>query len=129
MKKTPSPEDPDKPFEEILGSRLRSTSPEFEQRFDNLRRQLANEEPVSVWLRWWEAFRQPEARGIRIASATAVVILVVTIVALNFSPYSSPEHPDNSVYIELVALEESLSSALVLSDAETLDAIINMPVN
>lgn len=131
MKKMPPnhPEDSDEQLDSILGSRLRSTSPEFEQRFNTLSRRLANEESASPWRRWWQIFSHPDARAWQIVTVATAMIALVAVIALQQVYFSASEQPDTKDFLELVALDESLSSALVLSDQEALDLLLNMPVN
>ncbi|MCB1122929.1 MAG: hypothetical protein KJT03_15345 [Verrucomicrobiae bacterium] len=125
----PHPEDSEKQLTAILGAQIRTTSPDFDRRFEELRRRLATEEPETFWLRWRKRIGIPETGGLRIAALVAATVAIAAVVALIRAPYKSPGNFTNENFLELAALEESLSSALPLTDPETLDAILHMPIN
>ncbi len=123
----PGPDFPDNPdgTERQLRARLRSTTPEFEARFDELRRQLAHEprrQPQRIWFYSWFTVRP----------AWAGAALAACIVAL-FAYRSTPPKPlpkaEAAAYGELLALNDTLRTALPLTDPETLDAMLELPLS
>ena len=127
MKTTPkpNPEDRDQYLDTVLSAPLRSTTPGFDRRFDEMRRRLANEKPASLWRRWWSGH---EIGGLRVAIATAAMVAIVTVLAFRNARSVSPELIDTAAFLELVALEESLSPALALTDPEALEVLLHMPL-
>ena len=120
------PHEPTDP-ERLLRARLRNTTPEFEARFDDLRRRLAQEPAGSSWQRFWNRF---SARGAWIPAATAIAAIVV-VVAL-FWPSRSAVRPltpaQQAAYGHIVELDDALRDAGLLTDPELLEALLLMPV-
>jgi hypothetical protein len=108
--------------ERLLRSRLRDTTPEFEARFDDLRRRLAQQPPRSAWrdrLAPWFGWRGALA-GLA-AGTIAVAVLVLPTRPSGLSP------SELAGYDELFALDDALRDALPVADAETIEALLLIP--
>jgi hypothetical protein len=114
----PSPHPPsDSELDRLFASRLRRTSPEFEQRWRELRGELAGGPHASprprTWLAWW----------LWPGLATAACALAVGFLALR------PRAPAPLVaFEELVSLDAALTPAAPLLEPETREALIHLPV-
>ena len=108
----------DAELDRLLGSKLRRTSPEFEQRWRELRAELAGTRPRAraTWLRWllWPGLPA-------LAAASLAVVLV-----LRQQP-SSPAAPGPLTFEELIALDAALQPARSLLVAENRDALLHLP--
>jgi hypothetical protein len=108
--------------EDLLRARIRDTSPEFEARFDALRRRLAQEPRPTVWREW---FVRPFGRG-ALVFASAVVLVIVLVL---FRPGPDVVTGPTQGYDELVVLDETLRDAMPLIDTETLEILLQMPLD
>lgn len=106
----------DADLDRLLGSKLRRTSPEFEQRWRELRGELAGPRPRTSWLRWllWPGLPT-------LAAASLAVVLV-----LRQNP-SAPAAPGPVTFEELIALDAALQPARSLLVAENRDALLHLP--
>ena len=108
----------DADLDRLLGSQLRRTSPEFEQRWRALRGELAGPRPraLTAWLRWllWPGLPT-------LAAASLAVVLV-----LRQSP-PVPAAPGPVTFEELIALDAALQPARSLLVAENRDALLHLP--
>ena len=116
---------PSEEKEEMLGrqlrAQLRETTPEFETRFDALRRTLALEKPRRRWFGF-----SPAWTGAGIGAAAAAIVIALLLRPEVESP---PPGGNPAGYGELIMLNEALSGALVLADAELLEAVMFMPAD
>lgn len=114
--------DPNDP-ERLLRTRLRTTTPEFERRFDDLRRQLAQEpkpsEAMWPWTSWVTQWRF-------IGVAAVMAAFVVGIIS-----FQTTRHPPSSnvTFGELLALNDTLEGAIPLTDTETRTAVLLLPTS
>lgn len=108
----------DADLDRLLGSKLRRTSPEFEQRWRELRGELAGNRPRprTSWLRWiiWPGLPA-------FAAASLAVVLV-----LRQNP-PTPAAPGPVTFEELIALDAALQPARSLLVAENRDALLHLP--
>ena len=110
----------DADLDRLLGSKLRRTSPEFEQRWRELRNQLPTirprPRPRTSWLRWllWPGLPT-------LAAASLAVVLV-----LRQQP-PAPAAPGPVTFEELIALDAALQPARSLLVAENRDALLHLP--
>lgn len=108
----------DADLDRLLGSKLRRTSPEFEQRWRELRGELAGNRPRAraSWLRWllWPGLPA-------FAAASFAVVLV-----LRQNP-PTPAAPGPVTFEELIALDAALQPARSLLVAENRDALLHLP--
>jgi hypothetical protein len=118
---SPSPHPPsDSELDSLLASRLRRTSPEFEQRWRELRGQLASRGRTSrpAWLAWW----------LWPGAATAAVALAALFFILR-PPVPHASAPVLASFEELVSLDAALAPAAPLLEPETREALLHLPVN
>jgi hypothetical protein len=108
--------------EDLLRARIRDTSPEFEARFDVLRRRLANEPRPSAWREW---FVRPFSRGALVFASAAALVIALFL----FRPGADVAAGHTQDYSELVALDDTLRDAMALIDSETLDILLQMPLD
>lgn len=117
-----NPSDPrpsDAELDQLLASRLKRTSPEFEQRWRELRGELAGSPaPRAAGWRWllWP--------GLAAAGAAAVAVALVL-----FRPHPAPEIPALAAYEELLALDSALTVAEPLLEPENREALLHLPAN
>ena len=108
----------DADLDRLLGSKLRRTSPEFEQRWRELRGELAGTRPRAraSWLHWllWPGLPT-------LAAASLAVVLV-----LRQNP-PAPAAPGPVTFEELIALDAALQPARSLLVAENRDALLHLP--
>ncbi len=104
--------------ESLLRSGLRDTTPDFERRWTDLKRDLRNRPAPRVaagWRRWWWA-------AMPAAAATLVLALL-----LQPRPAAGPAPAEFAAYEELFRLDDALRSALPLSEDTLLDDLLAMP--
>lgn len=114
--------EPDDP-EELLRSGLRETTPEFEKRWSDLKRDLRK---GSAPRHTFWGFRQ----FILFATASSVVVFALLL----FIKQPRPAKPESitipattiAVYGELLDLNSTLSGAMPLTSTENLDALLNL---
>jgi hypothetical protein len=108
----------DADLDRLLGSKLRRTSPEFEQRWRELRNQLPGirPRPRTSWLRWFLWPGLPT-----LAAASLAVVLVLR------QPPPPPAAPGPLTFEELIALDAALQPARSLLVAENRDALLHLP--
>jgi hypothetical protein len=113
-----APDDP----EHLIARGLRDTTPEFEVRFDAMRRRLAQEPPRRGLIeRLGEAMRGH--RALTGAAAAATVALVIIAVRTG-APHEAQALQDGQRwYADMLALDESLRGAVPLADAETREVV------
>lgn len=108
----------DADLDRLLGSKLRRTSPAFEQRWRELRGELAGTRPRprTSWLRWllWPGLPT-------LAAASLAVVLV-----LRQQPPTTVA-PGPVTFEELIALDAALQPARSLLVAENRDALLHLP--
>jgi hypothetical protein len=118
MNSDPSLPPSDADLDRLLGSKLRRTSPEFEQRWRELRGELAGTRPRAraSWLRWllWPGLPT-------LAAASLAVVLVLR------QPPPTPAAPGPVTFEELIALDAALQPARSLLVAENRDALLHLP--
>lgn len=109
------PEDP----EALLRFGLRDTTPDFERRWANLKREL-RKRPVPLaaadWRHWW---------WVALPASGALVLALVLVTQTGHSP--SPTPTELAAYEELFRLEDELQPALPLSERTLLDVLLAMP--
>lgn len=105
----------DEDLERLLSSNVRRTRPEFEQRWRELRGTFTSPQPSRVRWRWmlWP--------GLATGAALAVLL------AFELRPSSPPASPGPVSFEELIALNDALAPAQPLLEAETREAVINLP--
>jgi hypothetical protein len=105
-------------LDRLLGSKLRRTSPGFEQRWRELRGELAGTRPLrrAAWLRrlLWPGL-----------PAFAAAALAVVLVLRDRPP--APAAPGSVTFEELIALDAALQPARSLLVAENRDALLHLP--
>ena len=109
----PPPVDPDS----LLRTGLRDTTPDFERRWTDLKRELRHRPAPSVttnWRRWWWA-ALPAAAGLALA------------LVLQPRPQSVATPTELAAYEALFLLEDELQYALPLSERTTLDDLLAIP--
>ena len=116
---SPNPRPPTDPeLDRLLGSRLRRTRPEFEQRWRQLRAELVGVRPAAAprWPRWllWP--------GLTTAALAALALLFV----LRRAPAPAPSVQPVS-FEELIALDAALQPASALLEAENREALLHLP--
>jgi hypothetical protein len=108
----------DADLDRLLGGKLRRTSPAFEQRWRDLRGELAGTRPRArtSWLRWllWPGLPT-------LAAASIAIVLVLR------QPPSPPAAPGPVTFEELIALDAALQPARSLLVAENRDALLHLP--
>lgn len=111
------PSDPE--IDRILAARLRRTSPEFEQRWRELRAGFvaapAARPRFAGWWLW---------SGLASAGAAALVAFLL----LRLAP-PAPAPAPAARFEDLVALDAALAPASVLLEPETRDAVLNLPAS
>jgi hypothetical protein len=114
----PDPNHPDPSVDALLVARVRSTSPGFERRFDDLRRRLAHGPSPRRRPRWLgPLFAHPVLWGAATMAGLVFTLSVVTV--------SNPRHrPSTADFAELLALDERLSDAVAITDPLTLEAVV-----
>jgi len=114
MKPDSRPPPSDAEIDRLLGSQLKRTSLEFEQRWRELRGQFVATSPRRSWLLW---------PGI-VATAVAAALMVFV---LRDDPL--PPHPTQLVtFEELIALDAALASASPLLAAENREVLLYIPM-
>ena len=108
----------DSELDRLLGSRLRRTSPDFEQRWRELRPELAGTRPP-VRARWPRWFLWPGLTTLIVASFA--VLLVV-----RNAPVPSSD-PGLVTFEDLLSLDAALQPARFLLVEENRDALLHLP--
>jgi hypothetical protein len=107
-------------IDRLLASRFRDTTPEFEARWRDLRRELRQAPaPRRSWPAWWP--------GLAAAGMTLAAVLVVYHPWTTPSP--SPETRFSPEFTELFAMDEILGRATPLLDPENRDVLLHLPTN
>lgn len=122
---SPSHLEPDDP-EQLLRSGLRETTPEFEKRWADLKREL-RQEPVP----------RPSFAGLRqfiflsTASAMAVVALMLFIKQSKPTEMRTVTISPTTIaaYGELFSLDSELREAMPLTNTENLETLLNLPLS
>lgn len=122
---SPSQLDPDDP-EQLLRSGLRETTPEFEKRWADLKREL-RQEPAQPHV--FPGLRQ----FILLATASAMAVVALML----FIKQSRPAQPENititpttiAAYGELLDLDSTLRGAMPLTSTENLETLLNLPLS
>ena len=109
----------DDELDRLLARQLKRTSPEFEQRWRELRATFAQPAParslrLPAWLMW---------PGL--ATATLATLAVVFVFR---SSRPAPPAPNVAAFEELLALDAALAPATALFDAENRDAVLHLAV-
>ncbi len=120
--KTPHAQPPgDDEINALLARRYRDTSPEFEARWVNLKRDLRSA-PRRRDLTWFHGW----ARWFALSGAVAAVIVTVGV----WRQRPSAPGPDevSPALAELFAMEAVLGRATPLLEAENRDALLHLPV-
>lgn len=114
-RRPPSEEELDR----LLASRIKDTTPEFEARWRDVKRELRQSRPrVSLWA--W--------RPLLPWAGAAAAVVVAGVVVLQRRPPPVPTFPPATpVLAELYELDATLSSGEVLLDAENRDAVLFLP--
>lgn len=118
MNSNPSPSDDE--LDQLLASKLQRTSPEFEQRWRELRGSLTESRTTrrAARGRWW---LWP---GLATAAVAGLAVLFVV------GTPSTPAPPTDGVnFEELIALDAALAPATVLLEPETRDALLHLPAD
>ncbi|MBI5766551.1 MAG: hypothetical protein HZA93_02065 [Verrucomicrobia bacterium] len=118
MNPNPKPSPRDEEIDAFLRRNYRDTTPEFEKRWVDLKRQLRSEPAVrrpAPWL-WW--------LGALTVGATAVALLVT---APRRSPPLTPDSGPSPALAELFAMDTVLSRGTALLDGENRDALLHLP--
>jgi hypothetical protein len=107
-------------IDRLLASRLRDTTPAFEARWRDLRRELRNAPaPRRRWLTWpvWST-------GLAAAGVTLAVLLVLR----PWTPAVPPPTPAFSpVFAELLEMDDVLARATPLLDPENREVLLHLP--
>jgi len=120
MKPTPRPAAQDHEIDRLLARHYRDTSPEFEARWRELRREWQGAPaPRRGWLGW------PTGPGawLGLAAAASLAGLLVML-----RPAAPPAPGFSPTFAELFALEDILGRATPLLDPENRDALLHLPV-
>jgi hypothetical protein len=116
----PSQPPSDRELDQLLASRLKRTSPEFELRLRELRVRLAgNAAAPRFRIRPWWVW--PGLATAALAFAAAVI--------LQRQVSLPPVAPGPVSYEELFALDAALAPAAALLNGENRDAVLRLPVN
>lgn len=107
-------------LDRLLASRFRDTTPEFEARWRDLRRELRQAPaPRRSWPAWWS--------GLAAAGVTLAAVLIV------YHPWAtssrSPESRFSPEFAELFVMDDILGRATPLLDPENRDALLHLPAN
>ncbi|MBE2215759.1 MAG: hypothetical protein IAE82_17935 [Opitutaceae bacterium] len=121
---THGPADP----EPWLARGLRGTTPEFEARFDDLRRRLAQEPARRTIAATLASALRMRAAWLGVATAAAVLALAFVVTRTRTPRGVVPDGAEEQWYAETVALDESLRGALVLADGEAREVVSLMSV-
>jgi hypothetical protein len=116
----PSQPPSDRELDQLLASRLKRTSPDFELRWRELRAQFAGDTAAPRFrIRpWW----------VWPGLATAALAFAVTVI-LQRHVSLPPVAPGPVSYEELFALDAALAPATALLNGENRDAVLHLPVN
>jgi hypothetical protein len=107
-------------IDHLLASRFRDTTPEFEARWRDLRRELRQAPtPRRSWPAWWP--------GLALAGMTLAAGLVVYRPWV--TPVQSTENRFSPEFAELFAMDDILGRAAPLLDPENRDALLHLPAN
>ncbi len=112
--------------ERQLQAGLRSTRPEFDRRFTELRRRLANE--PTGHSRWQRYLFLPQAAWWRVSVGGLAACLALALAYGTLQRGGVPEEK-LAEYKELLELNAALHDALPLTDPETLEVLLEMPVD
>jgi hypothetical protein len=119
--KTPHAQPPgDDEIDALLARRYRDTSPEFEARWVNLKRELRTAAPTGRWS-WFHGWVRWSALGGAVAAAVLTVSLWRQPPATELPGEVSP------ALAELFAMDAVLGRATALLDAENRDALLHLP--
>lgn len=114
--------------ERLLARGLRDTTPEFEARFDDLRRSLAHEPPRRGILDVLGKAMRMRPAWLGAAVAVAGLALAFAIIQTRLPRGAVPDGIEEQWYADVVVLDDSLRDALVLSEGETREVLSHMPV-
>ncbi len=112
--------------ERQLQAGLRSTRPEFERRFEELRRRLANE--PARGLGWRRFLFLPQAAWWRVSVGGLAACLALAL-AYGTLHRSGVEEERLAEYKELLDLNAALQDALPLTNPENLEVLLEMPMD
>lgn len=112
--------------ERQLQAGLRSTRPEFERRFAELRRRLANEPARGSRLPHWLFLPQAAWWRVSVGGLAACLALALAYGTLH---RGGVEEAKLAEYKELLDLNASLHDALPLTDPENLEVLLEMPMD
>lgn len=129
MKPTPRKPITDEQIDRLLGGQWRDTTPEFEARWVQLRREL-RQEPVrrSGWakVRGWPVWLGAGATAV--AAALAVVVAVRRPAVVTVPEDGAVSVAVSPALAELLAMDAVLTRAQVLLDEEQRGALLHLPV-
>lgn len=114
--------------ERLLARGLRDTTPEFEARFDALRRRLAHEPARRGFFDRIAVLLRGRVLWLGAATAAAAVALAVALVQVRSPRHESGLAQETQWFAEMVALDESLRGALVLAEADAREVVSLMPL-
>lgn len=111
----------DEEIDRLLASRIRDTTPAFEARWRDLRRELRHAPPPRRWrLAWPSAWM-----GL---AATAGLAVLLFLYRPADAPPPVPPSGFSPVFAELLEMEDILGRATPLLDPENRDALLYLPV-
>ena len=121
---TPDPKSPrDQDIDGLLARRYRDTSPQFEARWVELKRELRN---VPVRRHWWTwSGRNSWVMLSGVAAALVMVLVVATWRRETPLPVAAVEV--SPALAELFAMDAVLGRATALLDAENREALLHLP--
>ena len=121
---TPNPKSPrDQDIDALLARRYRDTSPQFEARWVELKRELRN---VPVRRHWWTwSGRNSWVMLSGVAAALVMVLVVATWRRETPLPVAAVEV--SPALAELFAMDAVLGRATALLDAENREALLHLP--
>ena len=121
---TPDPKSPrDQDIDALLARRYRDTSPQFEARWVELKRELRN---VPVRRHWWTwSGRNSWVVLSGVAAALVMVLVVATWRRETPLPVAAVEV--SPALAELFAMDAVLGRATALLDAENREALLHLP--
>ena len=112
----------DDDIDRLLASQLKDTTPEFERRWVDLKRQLRTAPPrrslVPAWAAWLGLF-----------SAGVTLVAIFTVLRPGRPEAPAVASVPSPMLAELFVMDEVLARATPLLDAESRDVLLHLPAN